>query len=59
MKKFVAALLCLVMTAALLAGCGGNNDAAQNNNDDTAEGLKIAIVSSPSGVDDGSFNENN
>ena len=25
----------------------------------TGEGLKIAIVSSPSGVDDGSFNEDN
>ena len=58
MKKFVAAMLCLVMTAALLAGCGGGNaDAPQGGEE--ATGLKIAIVSSPSGVDDGSFNENN
>ncbi|MBE5956343.1 MAG: BMP family ABC transporter substrate-binding protein [Lachnospiraceae bacterium] len=58
MKKFVAAMLCLVMTASLLVGCGGGNaDAPQGG--DEATGLKIAIVSSPSGVDDGSFNENN
>lgn len=60
MKKFLAALLCVAMTALLLVGCGapageeGNNDA-----DNATEGLKIAIVSSPSGVDDGSFNQNN
>ena len=60
MKKFVAAMLCFVMTAALLAGCGGGNADAPQGGDDAAEaGLKIAIVSSPSGVDDGSFNENN
>jgi len=58
MKKFVAAMLCLVMTAALLAGCGGGNAEAPQGGDE-ATGLKIAIVSSPSGVDDGSFNENN
>lgn len=57
MKKFVAALLCLTMTAALLAGCGGSAD--NNNDDNKGTGLKIAIVSSPSGVDDGSFNQNN
>lgn len=57
MKKFIAALLCLTMTAALFAGCGGSAD--NNDNDDKTAGLKIAIVSSPSGVDDGSFNENN
>jgi len=58
MKKFVAAMLCLVMTASLLVGCGGGNaDAPQGG--EGATGLKIAIVSSPSGVDDGSFNENN
>lgn len=57
MKKFMAALLCLTMTAALFAGCGGSAD--NNDNDDKTAGLKIAIVSSPSGVDDGSFNENN
>ena len=59
MKKFVAAILCFVMTAALLVGCGGGNAEAPQGGDDAEAGLKIAIVSSPSGVDDGSFNENN
>ena len=59
MKKFVAAMLCFVMTAALLVGCGGGNAEAPQGGDDAEAGLKIAIVSSPSGVDDGSFNENN
>ncbi len=54
MKKLLAAIMCLVMVTALLAGCGAKED-----NKDDAKGLKIAIVSSPSGVDDGSFNENN
>ena len=58
MKKFVAAMLCLLMTASLLVGCGGGNADAPQGGDEAA-GLKIAIVSSPSGVDDGSFNENN
>lgn len=61
MKKFLAAMMCLVMTASVLAGCGGNgNTETTEAKGDAAEaGLKIAIVSSPSGVDDGSFNENN
>lgn len=56
MKKLLAAMMSLVMVMALLTGCGN-----ASNNAGTAEGdgLKIAIVSSPSGVDDGSFNENN
>lgn len=61
MKKFLAAMMCLVMTAALLAGCGGSSDNAETTTaEEGAEaGLKIAIVSSPSGVDDGNFNQNN
>lgn len=70
MKKLIAALLCACMTATLLAGCGSKtetNDApettteaeAETETEATEEGLKIAIVSSPSGVDDGSFNQNN
>jgi len=58
MKKFLAVIMCLVMSMALLVGCGGNND-TEKDGDKEAAGLKIAIVSSPSGVDDGSFNENN
>ena len=54
MKKILAGMLCLVMAMALLVGCGGTEKEGEKS-----EGLKIAIVSSPSGVDDGSFNENN
>ena len=53
MKKFIVAILCLAMAMSLLAGCGNAADTKKS------DGLKIAIVSSPSGVDDGSFNENN
>ena len=49
--------MCLVMSMALLVGCSGNKDT--DGDKDANKGLKIAIVSSPSGVDDGSFNENN
>ncbi len=60
MKKFLAALLSVAMTAMLLVGCGAPaGDSTGDNNDAGKEGLKIAIVSSPSGVDDGSFNQNN
>ena len=57
MKKILATIMCLVMSMALLVGCGGNKDT--DGDKDANKGLKIAIVSSPSGVDDGSFNENN
>jgi len=62
MKKFLAALLSVAMVAMLLVGCGAPaGDDSKDNGDQkvSAEGLKIAIVSSPSGVDDGSFNQNN
>ncbi len=51
MKKLLALALTAVMTFSL-AACG-STPAAEN----TGDGLKIAIVSSPSGVDDGSFNQ--
>ena len=56
MKKFLAAMMCLIMTMSLLVGCGNSGS---TEGEGEATGLKIAIVSSPSGVDDGSFNENN
>ncbi len=56
MKKFLAVMMCLVMTMSLLVGCGSTGS---DEGTSEATGLKIAIVSSPSGVDDGSFNENN
>lgn len=52
MKKIFVVMLSLILTVSMLVGCGGND--AGNASD----GLKIAIVSSPSGVDDGNFNEN-
>ena len=57
MKKLLAAAMCLVMAMALLVGCGGEDK--KESGDNSEKGMKIAIVSSPSGVDDGSFNENN
>ena len=61
MKKFVVALMSVVMAASMLVGCGDNNEPAESGNANVPEstGMNIAIVSSPSGVDDGSFNENN
>ncbi len=71
MKKFLALALALAMIFALGA-CGAKNpttetDIPENAETDTpvapdtedGEGLKIAIVTSPSGVDDGSFNQDN
>lgn len=51
MKKLLALALTAVMTLSL-AACGSTPSA-----ESTGDGLKIAIVSSPSGVDDGSFNQ--
>lgn len=51
MRKFIATILSMVMAMALFAGCGSQEG-------ESLTGLKIAIVSSPSGVDDGNFNEN-
>lgn len=65
-KRILGLLLCGVMTFSMLAtACSGGGDAPapeQQNSESTTPaegGLKIAIVSSPSGVDDGSFNQNN
>lgn len=57
MKKFLAIVLYVAMLSMVLVGCGApiGDD---NNQQVEAEGMKIAIVSSPSGVDDGSFNQN-
>ena len=58
MKKLLALILAGAMALSMVA-CGGSEPAADTGADAPAEGLKIAIVSSPSGVDDGNFNENN
>lgn len=69
-KKLLALCLAMAMTFAL-AACGGNSSstsqsgsaqsgsASQSQQTGDAEGLKIAIVTSPNSVDDGSFNEDN
>ena len=63
MKKILALTLALAM-ALSLAACGSTaktttsaSPAAASASPATGTGLKIAIVTSPSGVDDGSFNQ--
>lgn len=51
-KRIIAALVCIMLAAMTVTGCGGKSGSS-------GSGLNIAIVSSPSGVDDGSFNEEN
>lgn len=58
MKKFISFILAGTMVLSLaLTGCGSKDDADKKA--EGGEGLKIAICTSPSGVDDGNFNENN
>lgn len=62
MKKFLALTLALVMVLGL-AACGTKTKTSATDTPSVAPstaagtGLKIAIVTSPSGVDDGSFNQ--
>lgn len=58
--KKIAMILLIALITAILAACG--SDASNENkakSKTSEEGLKIAIVTSPSGVDDGNFNEDN
>ena len=59
-KKLMSMIACL-SAVTMLAGCGNNNSAATDSGSagsgSSEKNLKIAIVSSPSGVDDGSFNQ--
>lgn len=72
--KFSKKLLALFLSAAMalsLTACGGGSASSQSgaqsgsqssadqSQGTEAQGLKIAIVSSPNSVDDGSFNEDN
>ena len=69
MKKLFGIVAGVAVSAALMTGCGGNNNTAETKENtaetaaasaENADGdLKIAIVTSPSGVDDGSFNQDN
>ena len=58
MKKFISFILAGTMILSLaLTGCGSKEEPKADA--EGKEGLKIAICTSPSGVDDGNFNENN
>lgn len=52
-RKLVACLLAILMVVGLLSACTSTNQPEPTTT------LKIAIVTSPSGVDDGSFNQDN
>ena len=55
--KKIAIVLMMALLTVVMAACG-NNENAENAGTE-GDGLKIAIVTSPSGVDDGNFNEDN
>ncbi|WP_054956557.1 BMP family lipoprotein [Paenibacillus dakarensis] len=58
--KNIAVVLILALMTVVMAACGNNaNEANEANSGAGKDGLKIAIVTSPSGVDDGNFNEDN
>jgi len=60
-KKLVLIVLAVLLALALV-GCktgDATDDTTTTTTEESAKGLKIAIVTSPSGVDDGSFNQNN
>lgn len=61
-KKRISVLVAVVLVLSMALGACGKNQENGNDSgggDSGKAGLKIAIVSSPSGVDDGSFNQNN
>lgn len=58
-KKKLLGLLLLTMLIALTGCSSSGSNKESKKKSDKKEGLKIAIVTSPSGVDDGSFNQNN
>ncbi|MFC5602614.1 BMP family lipoprotein [Sporosarcina koreensis] len=58
--KKIAMVLVLALMTVVMAACGNSSADKKVAKAGTGEeGLKIAIVTSPSGVDDGSFNEDN
>jgi len=69
MKRFLAILVTSAMVLGMLAGCGSQSgssssqstagtSSASSSGSAKSGGQKIAIVTSPTGVNDGSFNEN-
>ncbi|WP_316572840.1 BMP family ABC transporter substrate-binding protein [Neobacillus sp. YIM B06451] len=58
--KKLAVVLFIALLTVVMAACGNNAaDKKEAKAGTDKDGLKIAIVTSPSGVDDGSFNEDN
>ncbi|MDR1713864.1 MAG: BMP family ABC transporter substrate-binding protein [Coriobacteriales bacterium] len=65
MKKLVVVVLALICALSMF-GCGGGGTSTNTNTGTTGdtttsgdEGLRVVIVTCPSGVDDGSFNQDN
>ncbi len=65
MKKFFSLLLSTMLIGTLVMGCASAPEEVAEETTETTEGtetteetMKIAVVTSPSGVDDGSFNQN-
>lgn len=66
-KRLTGLVLSGLLAMTTLVGCGGNTTSPEQSNAEgqaqeqvaTEEGLKIAIVTSITGVDDGNFNQNN
>ncbi|WP_031547828.1 BMP family lipoprotein [Oribacterium sp. FC2011] len=60
MKKRIISVFLSIVMAATFTGCGGGAKPANDNvNKTEGTGLKIAIVTSLTGVDDGSFHQEN
>ena len=51
---FLKVIGLVLLLSVVLTGCGGGDAPAGGG-----DGLNIAIITSPSGVDDGSFNQDN
>lgn len=58
-KKLLLIVLTLVFTMSLFAGCGNKAPSDKQSDKPKEKSLKIAIVTGASGVDDGSFNQDN
>ncbi|MBP3889485.1 MAG: BMP family ABC transporter substrate-binding protein [Cellulosilyticum sp.] len=58
-KKLTSLVLTSMLAMTTLVGCGGNASTETAQQQTSEDGLKIAIVTSITGVDDGNFNENN
>lgn len=55
MKRWISIFIAMILVLSALTGC---TSASTSTAADSQPGIKIAIVTSPSGVDDGNFNQN-